>query len=51
LSEEDKGAYREKARQDEIGFFNQIRDKGGRIDHLRFLPATSRGAILAVEGE
>jgi hypothetical protein len=43
MSEEDKATYREKARQDQISFFNQIRDKGGRIDHLRYYGGHSNG--------
>ena len=43
MTEEDKGAYREKALQDQIGFFNQIRAKGGRIDHLRYYGGHSNG--------
>jgi hypothetical protein len=43
MSEEDRRAYREKARQNEISFFNQIRDKGGHIDHLRYYGGHSTG--------
>jgi hypothetical protein len=43
MSEQDRAAYREKARHDEIRFFNQIRAKGGRIDQLRYAGGHSTG--------
>jgi hypothetical protein len=43
MSEHDREAYREKARQDQIRFFDQVRAKGGRIDHLRYHGGHSNG--------
>jgi hypothetical protein len=45
MSAHDREVYREKAQQDEINFFNQIRDKGGRIDHLRYYGGHSNGTF------
>jgi hypothetical protein len=36
--------YRDKARQAEIRFFDAMREKGGRIDHLRYYGGHSTGA-------
>jgi hypothetical protein len=43
MSEQDRGLYRQKAQQAEIGFFNGMRDKGGHIDQLRYYGGHSNG--------
>jgi hypothetical protein len=45
MSEQDRRVYREKAQQAEIDFFNGMRDKGGRIDHLRYFGGHSNGTF------
>jgi hypothetical protein len=43
MSERDKLVYREKARLNEISFFDEMRSKGGHIDHLRYFGGHSNG--------
>jgi hypothetical protein len=43
MTDRDLATYREKARQDEIRFFDDIRSRGGHIDQIRYFGGHSTG--------